>query len=130
MKRNVLILFAICVLTLLMSNAVSAQSYNRIAEKKITLTKGKKLVIKGEIRDSDEISYQFKARAGQKLTVKIFGKDADFVLYALHSFDVEAIAGDTKFWSGTLPKKVDGKCEIVVHSNYKVADYRLEITLK
>ncbi len=130
MKKNILILFAICVLTLLMSNAISAQSYNRIAEKKITLTKGKKLIIKGEIRDSDEISYQFKARAGQKLTIKIIGRDADFVLYALHSFDVETIAEDTQSWSGILPDFVDGKCEIVVHSNYKVASYRLEITLK
>lgn len=130
MKKNVLILFAICLLTLLMSNAVSAQSYNRIAEKKITLTKGKKLIIKGEIRDSDEISYQFKARAGQKLTIKVIGRDADFVLYALHAFDVEPIAEDTQSWSGTLPNNVDGKCEIVIHSNYKIADYRLEITLK
>ena len=130
MKKSFLILFAICALTIFLTNAVSAQSYNRIAEKKITLTKGKKLVIKGEIRDSDEISYQFKARAGQKLTVKVIGRDADFVLYALHSFDVEPIVEDTQFWSGTLPNNVDGKCEIVVHSNYKVADYRLEITLK
>lgn len=130
MKRNFLILFAICLLTLWMTNAVSAQSYNRIAEKKITLTKGKKLIIKGEIRDSDEIAYQFKARAGQRLTVKVIGRDADFSIYAVHSFDAEIIAQDTQTFSGKLPDFIDGKCEIVVHSNYKVADYRLEITLK
>ena len=127
MKKNLLVLLAICLLTTV---AVSAQSYNRIKEKKITLVSGKKLVLNGEVRDSDEISYQFKARAGQKLTVKVIGRDADFVLYALHSFDVEAIAEDKQFWSSKLPNLVDGKCEIVVHSNYKVASYRLEITLK
>jgi hypothetical protein len=122
-------LFILVVIFLLMTGVVSAQSYNRIAEKKINPVKGKKLIIKGEIRDSDEISYQFKARKGQKITIKIIGRDADFVLYALHSFDVEPIAEDTHSWSGTLPDFVDGKCEIVVHSNYKVADYRLEILI-
>lgn len=130
MKKNVLILFAVCVLTLLINNAVSAQSYNRIAEKKITLVKGKTRIIKGEIRDSDEIAYQFKARAGQRLMIKVTGRDADFSIYAKHEFDVEIIAQDTQSWTGTLPDFVDGKCEIVVHSNYKVADYKLQITLK
>lgn len=130
MKKHVLILFAVCLLMFLLTNEVSAQSYNRIAEKKITLVKGKTLIIKGEIRDSDEIAYQFKARAGQKITIKVIGRDADFSIYAKHEFDVEIIAQDTQSWTGTLPDFVDGKCEIVVHSNYKVADYKLQITLK
>ncbi len=130
MKKGFLILFVIFALTIFSTNAVSAQRYNRIAEKKINLVKGKKLVIKGEIRDSDEIAYQFKARKGQRITVKVIGKDAEFTMYAVFEFDVMPIAEETQSFSGKLPDFVDGKCEIVVHSNYKVADYRLEITLK
>ena len=130
MKKNVLILFTICVLTFLMSNAVSAQSYNRITEKKITLVKGKTLIIKGEIRDSDEIAYQFKARAGQRLTVKVIGRDADCSVYAIYEFDAETLSEDTQSFSGILPDHDFKRLEIVVHSNYKVADYKLQITLK
>lgn len=113
-----------------MSDEVSAQSYNRVSEKNIKVVKGKKLILTGVVRDGDEVVYRFRARAGQKVTVKIIGRDADFTVYLNYGLDFEPVAQDTKSWSGTMPAEFNGHCEIGVHSTYKVTDYRLEILLK
>ena len=130
MKRNLLILLVACVLFAVSASAAAAQTYNRIGEKTIKPTKGKKLIVKGEVRDSDEIAYRFKTRGGQKITIKIIGRDAEFSFYAIGEFDAEPLAEEKQSWTGTLPATNDERWEIVVHSNYKVADFRLEITLK
>ena len=113
-----------------MTDQVSAQSYNRVSEKNIKLVRGKKMVLKGAVRDGDEVVYRFRARAGQRVTVKMIGRDADFSVYLNYGLDVGPVAQDTKSWSGTMPAEFNGHCEIGVHSTYKVADYRLEILLK
>jgi hypothetical protein len=130
MKKKFLILFAVCLLAWLTTNEVSAQSYKRVSEKSIAPVKGKKLVLKGLVRDGDEAVYRFKARAGRQVTVKIIGRDADFSVYLNYGLDAELVAQDTKSWSGKMPPEFNGTCEIAVHSNYKVADYRLEILLQ
>ena len=130
MRKTFVVFPAICLLAWLMTDEVSAQSYNSVSEKNIRLVKGKKLVLKGAVRDGDEVIYRFRARAGQRITVKIIGRDADFSVYLNYGLDVESVARDTKSWSGTMPREFDGHCEIGVHSTYKVADYRLEILLK
>ena len=130
MRKTLLILFAICLSAWLMTVEVSAQSYNRVNEKNIKVVKGKKLVITGTVRDGDEVVYRFRARAGQRVTVKVTGRDSDFTVYLNHGLDVEPVAQETKSWSGTMPPEFNGHCEIGVHSTYKVADYRLEISLK
>ena len=113
-----------------MTGEVSAQSYNRVSEKTIKLVRGKKLVLTGAVRDGEEVIYRFRARAGQRVAVKIIGRDSDFSVYLNYGLDVESVANDTKSWSGTMPPEFDGHCEIGVHSTYKVANYRLEISLK
>ena len=129
--KTVLILFAItCLSAALMTNEVSAQTYNRVSEKNIKLVRGKKLVLTGTVRDGDEVLYRFRARAGQKVTVKVIGRDSDFTVYLNHGLDVEPVAQDTKSWSGIMPAEFNGHCEIGVHSTYKLANYRLEILLK
>lgn len=130
MRKTFLILFSICLLTWLTTGEISAQSYNRVSEKTVKLVRGKKLVLTGAVRDGDEAIYRFRARAGQRVTVKVIGRDADFSVYLNHGLDVEPVANDTKSWSGTMPPEFDGHCEIGVHSTYKVANYRLEISLK
>ena len=54
MRKTFLILFAICLSTWLMTDEVSAQSYNRVSEKNIKLVRGKKIVLKGAVRDWGE----------------------------------------------------------------------------
>lgn len=88
------------------------------------------MVLKGAVRDGDEVVYRFRARAGQRVTVKVIGRDADFSVHLNYGLDVGTVAEDTKSWSGTMPAEFNGHCEIGVHSTYKVADYRLEILLK
>ena len=129
LMRKILLIFAICLSTWLITNEVSAQSYNRVSEKTVKVVRGKKLVLTGAVRDGDEVLYRFRARAGQRVVVKIIGRDADFSVYLNHGLDVEPVAQDAKSWSGTMPREFNGHCEIGVHSTYKVADYRLEISL-
>ncbi len=129
MRKTGLFLFAICLSAWLMSDEVSAQSYNRVSEKNIRVVKGRKLVVTGAVRDGEEVVYRFRARAGQKVTIKITGRDADFSVSLNHGLDVEPVANETKSWSGTMPPEFNGHCEIGVHSTYKVANYRLEISL-
>ena len=130
MRKTCFILFAICLSAWLMTDEVSAQSYNRVSEKTIRVVRGKKLVLTGAVRDGDEVLYRFRARAGQRVTVKVIGRDSDFTVYLNHGLDVEPVAQDTKSWSGAMPREFDGHCEIGVHSTYKLANYRLEISLK
>ena len=130
MRKTFLIVLAICLSAWLMTDEVLAQSYNRVSEKNIRLVKGKKLVQKGAVRDGDEVVYRIRARAGQRITVRIIGRDADFSVHLNYGLDVQSVAQDTKSWSGTMPREFDGHCEIGVHSTYKVADYRLELSLQ
>ena len=130
MRNTITILFAICLSAWLMTIEASAQSYNRVSEKNIKVVSGKKLILKGAVRDGDEVVYRFRARAGQKITVKVIGRDADFTVYLNYGLDVEPVAQETKSWTGTMPREFNGHCEIGVHSTYKLADYRLEILLK
>ena len=130
MKKRFLILFVVCLSAWLMTDEVSAQTYNRVSEKSVKLVKGKTVVLKGSVRDGDEVLYRFKARAGQTITVKVIGRDADFSVGLNHGLDVELVAQETKSWSGKMPAEFDGHLEIGVHSTYKLADYRLEVLLK
>ena len=129
MRKTLLILFAVCFAAWLATDKVSAQSYNRVSEKNIKVVRGKMLVLTGAVRDGDEVLYRFRARAGQRVTVKVIGRDADVTVYLNYGLDVEPVANDTKEWSGTMPREFDGHCEIGVHSTYKVANYRLQISL-
>ena len=130
MRKTLSILFAICLSACLLTDVVSAQTYNRVSEKSVRVVRGKKLMLSGAVRDGDEVLYRFRARAGQKVTIKVIGRDADFTVYLNHGLDVEPVANDTKSWSGTMPPEFDGHCEIGVHSTYKVANYRLEILMR
>jgi hypothetical protein len=127
MTKRFLILFTIGLSAWLMAGEVSAQSYNRVSEKNVRVVKGKKLVLTGSVRDGDEVLYRFRARAGQRVTVKVIGRDADFTVYLNYGLDVEPVAQETKAWSGTMPREFDGHCEIGVHSTYKLTSYRLEV---
>ena len=127
MKKKLMILVGISVLFLLATNFVSAQ--NAPLEKRIKLVKGHKLVLKGEVYEGDDFSYNFKARGGQLLTVKLIGRDADFTINT-NDIDVAPFTKETKFWSGKLPGDNTNEYSIKLTSNYKSASYRLEITLR
>jgi hypothetical protein len=124
MKNKVAILFVIFPLSLLSANFAVAQ------DKKIRLVAGRKLILKGVVRDGEDRSYFFKAKKGQNLMIKLTGRDAVFVLFAQHNFDAETFSEETKFWSGKLPKADSGEYAIRLSSYYKVASYTLEVLLR
>ena len=130
MRKTFLIVFAVCLSVYLMGGEVFAQSYNRVSEKNVRVVRGKKLVLSGAVRDGDEVLYRFRARAGQKVTIKVVGRDADFSVWLNHGLDVEPVANETKSWTSTMPAEFNGHCEIGVHSTYKLANYRLEILVR
>ena len=130
MRKQPVIHVLVCFFVLLVTSAASAQPYERVTEKRVAPVKGKKLVVKGAVYDGDEVVYKFKARPGQRLDINLIGRDADFSFSVIYELDVNTIAQDTTSWSGRLPSGFTGNCEIAVHSNYKLADYRLEILLK
>lgn len=124
MKKYLMLAFGIAVLSLLLTISATAQ------DKNIKVFKGKKLVLKGEVSDQKDRSYFFKARKGQQITFKVIGRDAVFTFFAQHNFDAETIVEETQFWSGKLPQADSGEYAIRLISNYKVASFMLEITLK
>src|SRR5258708_8196728 len=101
MKKKLVILVGTIVLTLLTTTFVSAQ--NAPLEKRIKLVKGQKLVLKGEVYEGDDFYYNFKARQGQNLTVKLVGRDADFIVNTNDGIEVYPLTKETKYWSGKLP---------------------------
>lgn len=127
MKKKLMILFGVTVVFLLTTNFVSAQSAPM--EKRIKLVKGQKLVLKGDVYEGDDFYYNFKARKGQTLTVKLIGRDADFTVNT-NDGEIYPITKVTKFWSGKLPYDNTNEYSIMLTSNYKSASYRLEITLR
>ena len=128
MKKKWTILFVLTVLCLLTTNFVSAQ--NAPLEKRIKLVKGQKLVLKGNVYEGDDFYYNFKARSGQTLTVKLIGRDADFIINTNDGTEVYPISKATKSWSGKLPYDNTNEYSIMLTSNYKSASYRLEIMLR
>ena len=124
MKKKLLVLFGIAVLSLLLTNSAAAQNKN------IKVVKGKKLVLKGEASDQKDRTYFFKAKKGQQVTIKLIGSDAVFTFFAQHNFDAETIVEETKLWSGKLPRADSGKYAIRLISYHKVASFTLEITFK
>jgi hypothetical protein len=127
MKKK-LTIFVLTVLCLLTTNFVSAQ--NAPLEKRIKLVKGQKLVLKGDVYEGDDFYYNFKARSGQTLTVKLIGRDADFIINTNDGTEVYPISKATKSWSGKLPYDNTNEYSIMLTSNYKSASYRLEIMLR
>jgi hypothetical protein len=86
--------------------------------------------LKGDVYEGDDFSYNFTARSGQTLTVRLMGRDADFTVNTNDGMEIFAISKVTKFWSGKLPYDNTNKYSIILTSNYKSAGYRLEVTLR
>lgn len=124
MKKEMMRICLMLLMCLVFSGAAHGQA------KMIRLVKGQKVVLKGNVRDGDEKRYIFAAKEGQRLTVKVLGRDAYFSLYggAVYS---EKFADEIQSWSGRLPEgDEDNQYALILTSTYKVASYRLEITLR
>ena len=96
----------------------------------LRLVRGKKLVVAGSVRDGDTKRYIFTAKEGQRLTIKVVGRDAVFTLYGGAGLE-DVIAEEEQTWSGKLPEgDPDSQYALVMTSFYKVATFRLELLLQ
>lgn len=123
MKVKITIIFAAVATFLLLADAAAGQA------KMIRLVKGKKTVVTGNVRDGDEKHYLFNAKEGQRITVRVIGRDAVFSLFGGAVWS-EKFVDEKQFWTGRLPAGDDDQYAMVLTSFYKVAGYRLEITLR
>lgn len=102
-------------------------------DRKIRPIKGKKIIVNGSVANERYRTYFFKAREGQRVSIKVTGDAAaHFTLFAQHSFDAEPFGEETGMasWSGKLPRADAGEYAIRLGSYFKVARYRLEILLR
>ena len=124
MKKKIVIILGTLIVCLSCAAAAAAQA------KMIRLVKGHKVILKGTVRDGDDKHFIFTAREGQRLTVRVIGRDALFSLYG-GAVDAEKFADEIQVWSGRLPEgDEDNQYVLVLASTYKVASYTLEMTLR
>jgi hypothetical protein len=119
--------FAFVFTALLLSPiAASAQVKN------INLQKGKKTVLKGQVRKGGERLYTFEAEKGQTLNVRLLStqKKAIFSVNLQSREEYEIIEDNRTEWSGILPESESGIYSIAVKSNKGLQVFTLEITLK
>jgi hypothetical protein len=124
MKMRPLSFLSVLIVTFFLVSAAHGQA------KALQIVRGKKLVVTGNVRDGNDRIYMFKAREGQRLTVKLTGPDTAFSLFG-GATDAEDIATETQSWSGKLTEPdEDGMYLLRLTSLYKVATFRLEILLQ
>ena len=100
--------------------------------KSINLPKGKKVVLKGQVRAGGERLYTFEAKKGQRLTVRLISanKNAVFNVNVQYRIDTELIDEEKTEWSGLLPEAESGLYSIAVTTSAGTARYTLAITLR
>ncbi|MBS1809579.1 MAG: hypothetical protein JST84_15575 [Acidobacteria bacterium] len=101
-----LIRFVITVLFLLPLNALHAQSSRTV--KRLKFAPGtSSAIVKGTVTKDDPVVYQFEAKKGQQLRVKLIGKakNNDVVIGELQAPGGESLMPDLDTsWSGKLPR--------------------------
>lgn len=101
-----LISFVIAVLLLLPLNAVHAQSTRTV--KRLKFAPGtSSAIVKGTVIKGDPVIYQFEAKKGQHMRVKLIGKakNNDVVLAEIEAPGEESLMpGLETSWSGKLPR--------------------------
>ena len=133
-KTQLTLAFLVAALVLLTVNIASAQKppYYRW----IKLVDGQKKVFRGRVYEDHGYNYQFNARAGQIITVKLIAKDTTF---AIHAYDLDPndqLTPDDTSCSYTLIRNHTGQYAIALKMTSEsliyphFSTYRLEVTLK
>ena len=94
-----------------------------------------RLVKKGVVRyrsEGNRYLYFFKARKGQRLTVRLVSDDGNAVCDVMShgQFDANPVVEETVDWTGRLPEADAGEYSVEVRSTGGLAKYVLEITIK
>src|SRR5918997_2876943 len=89
--------------------------------------------VKGQVSpEGDRYLYFFKARKGQRLTVRLVSDDGNAVADVMGhgQFDANPVVENTVDWTGRLPEADAGEYSIEVRSTGGLAKYVLEIIVR
>ena len=120
-------------LALLIVAAVPASAQEQVI-RRLRFTRGSSSkTVKGQVREGGKrYLYFFKARAGQRLTVRLASDDGNAVADVMShgQFDANPVVEGTTDWTGRLPEADAGEYSIEVRSTGGLAKYVLEVTIK
>ena len=120
-------------LALLLVAAVPAAAQEQVI-KRLRFARGSSSkVVKGQMSpEGDSYLYFFKARKGQRLTVRLVSDDGNAVCDVMShgKFDANPVAENTVDWTGRLPEADAGEYSVEVRSTGGLARYVLEIIIK
>ena len=124
LKSPIVVLLAF-VLSYGFVNAANVQT------KGLNLTKGKKVILRRQVRAGVERLYTFEAQPGQRLSVLLLSADkrAVFSVNNQGRNEYESFETDKREWTGRLPESDNGIYSIAVTTSWSAARYTLEITL-
>ena len=134
MKKKLTISIGVSILFLLAAHMVSAQKPPYY--KWVKLVDGRKTVFQGKVYEDYGYNYQFNAKAGQVITVKVIGRDVTFSINAYDLAPDNQLTPDATSCSYQLIQnhtgqyaialKMSSESDVYPHSS----NYRLEVTLK
>lgn len=120
-------------LVLLLVAAVPASAQVQVI-KRLRFARGSNSkTVKGQVSpEGNRYLYFFKARKGQRLTVRVTSDDGNAVCDVMSHglFDVNPVVENTADWTGRLPEADEGEYSIEVRSTGGLARYVLEVTIK
>jgi hypothetical protein len=120
-------------LSLLWLAAVPASAQEQVI-KRLRFARGSSSkVVKGQVSpEGDRYLYFFKARRGQRLTVRLVSDDGNAVCDVMShgQFDANPVVEETVDWTGRLPAADAGEYSIEVRSTGGLARYVLEVTIR
>ena len=123
---------AVLALSLLLA-AVPASAQEQVI-KRLRFARGSSSkVVKGQVSpEGDRYLYFFKARRGQRLTVRLVSDDGNAVCDVMShgQFDANPVVEETVDWTGRLPAADAGEYSIEVRSTGGRARYVLEVTIR
>lgn len=125
------VLYAAAMVMLLSAANVPAQEQ---VIRRIRFPRGRtSATVKGSVRpEGKRYLYFFRARRGQRLTVRLTSADGNAVadIGAHNEFDVEMMQEGVTDWSGRLPFAGSGEYSIEVRSTGGKARYTLEFSVR
>lgn len=120
-------------LALLLLAAVPAPAQEQVI-KRLRFARGSSSkVVKGQVSpEGNRYLYFFKARRGQRLTVRLISDDGNAVCDVMGhgQFDANPVVEETVDWTGRLPEADAGEYSIEVRSTGGLARYVLEVTIR
>lgn len=132
LKTSVRVL-ALCAALVALGAAPAASAQEQVI-KRLRFARGESSkTVKGSVSpEGDRYLYFFKARKGQRLTVRLVSDDGNAVCDVMShgQFDANPVVEGTADWAGRLPAADAGEYSIEVRSTGGLARYTLQITIR